>query len=122
MTPRYLSESAKAESFLAEGRALEAALAWGRAARSAPNRAARLELLCGMRSSVELALHQAIYEAKEDGCSWRMLGRYTDMSWQTLHRRYRAKPLRMPPPPEPDAFPLRGKQVLIVDTWSDWGS
>lgn len=120
MTPRHLSQRAEAEGFLAEGRALEAAVAWGRATQAAPNRGARLELLCAMRSSVELALHQAVYEAKEDGCSWRMLGRYTDMSWQTLHRRYSAKPLRMPPPPEPDAFPRRGKHVLIVDTWSDW--
>ena len=56
-----------------------------------------IELLCALRSSAEFALHQAIYEAKEDGCSWRMLGHYTDMSWQTL-RRYRGKPLRMPPP------------------------
>ena len=95
---RYLSESAKAEALLAEGRALEAALAWGRAARAAPNRATNIELLCALRSSAEFALHQAIYEAKEDGCSWRMLGHYTDMSWQTLHRRYRGKPLRMPPP------------------------
>ena len=99
---RYLSESAKAEGLLAEGRAIEAALAWGRAARAAPHRAARLVLLCAMRSSAELALHQAIYEANQDGCSWRMLGHYTDMSWQTLHRRYRGKPLRPPPPPDPD--------------------
>lgn len=118
---RYLSEKAKAEALLAEGRALEAALAWGRAARAAPHRAARLELLCALRSSAELALHQAIYEANQDGCSWRMLGHYTDMSWQTLHRRYRGKPSRLAPPPEPDdGFPRRGKNVLIVDRWSDW--
>ena len=102
MTSRYLSASGKAEALLAEGRALEAALAWGVAARAAPHRAARLELLCAMRSSAELALHQAIYEAKADGCSWRTLGRYTDMSWQTLHRRYRSEPSRLPPPPQPD--------------------
>jgi hypothetical protein len=100
---RYLAESAKAQGLLAEGRALEAALAWGRAARAAPHRAAYLELLCAMRSSAELAIHQAIYEANQDGCSWRVLGRYTDMSWQTLHRRYRGIPLRLPPPPERDA-------------------
>ena len=119
MTPRHLSLSAQAEGLFAEGRALDAALAWGRAVNAAPNRATRLELLCAMRSSVELALHQAIYEAKEDGCSWRMLGHHTDMSWQTLHRRYRARPSRMPPPPKPDAFPRRGKEVAIVDRWSD---
>lgn len=119
MTPRYLSESAKAAGFLDEGRALEAAVAWGRAVKAAPNRATALELLCAMRSSVDLAFHQAIYEAREDGCSWRMLGHYTDMSWQTLHRRYRAKPVRMAPPQKPDPFPRRGKHVLIVDTWSD---
>jgi hypothetical protein len=65
-----------------------------------------------MRRDAELALHQAIYEANQDGCSWRLLAKFTDMSWQTLHRRYRGRPTRMRPPPEDD-FWLRQRRAGI---------
>jgi hypothetical protein len=108
----YLSRTGLAEEFEAEGRAIEAALVRGQAARLAPHRAALIESLCAMRRDAELALHQAIFEANQDGCSWRLLAKFTDMSWQTLHRRYRAHPARMRPPPEGD-FWLRQRRAGI---------
>lgn len=90
----YLSRSDAAAAFQREGKALEAALAWGQAAKVA-NRGEAIEALSALLRNAELALHQAIYEANQDGCSWRLLGRWTDMSWQTLHRRYRHPPIRM---------------------------
>ena len=98
----YVTRSRAAEGLEHDGRAIEAALARGQAARLAPHRAALIESLCAMRRDTELALHQAIYEANQDGCSWRLLAKFTDMSWQTLHRRYRGRPTRMRPPPEKD--------------------
>jgi hypothetical protein len=89
----YLSASQAARALQRDGRALEAALAWGKAARFAPYRDAEIEFLSALLRNAELALHQAIYRANQDGCSWRLLGRWTDMSWQTLHRRYRHRPL-----------------------------
>jgi hypothetical protein len=100
MGARHLSQIAKAELQSREGRALEAAIAWGQAARYAPNRGAQIEALSGLLRNAELALHQAIWEANRDGVSWRILGHYTDLSWQTLHRRYRTPPIRMRPPPD----------------------
>lgn len=108
----YLSRCGLAEELESEGRAIEAALVRGQAARLAPNRAALIESLCAMRRDAELALHQTLYEANQDGCSWRMLGHYTDMSWQTLHRRYRGQPLRMRPPPDRDTW-LRRRHAGI---------
>lgn len=100
----YLSRSSLAAEFEGEGRAIEGALVRGQAARLAPHRAALIESLCALRHDAELALHQAIYEANQDGCSWRLLAKFTDMSWQTLHRRYRGRPTRMRPPPERDTW------------------
>lgn len=107
----YLSRSDAAAAFQREGKALEAALAWGQAAKVA-NRGEAIEALSALLRNAELALHQAIYEANQDGCSWRLLGRWTDMSWQTLHRRYRGRPARMRPPPEGD-FWLRQRRAGI---------
>ena len=106
----YLSRTSLAEEFEAEGRSVEGALVRGQAARLAPHRAALIESLCAMRRDAELALHQAIYEANQDGCSWRLLAKYTDMSWQTLHRRYRGRPIRMRPPPERDTWLHRQRE------------
>ncbi len=100
----YLSRSDRAEGLAGEGLALEAALAWGQAARIAPHAAARIEALSGLLRNAEMALHQAVYEAHEDGASWRVIGHYTDMSWQTLHRRYRGRPMRMRPSPADQAW------------------
>jgi hypothetical protein len=78
-----------------------------------------------MRSDAELALHQAIYEANPDGCSWRLLAKFTDMSWQTLHRRYRGRPTRMRPPPDKDTW-LRsrrqGGRVVTSSFDENWWS
>lgn len=105
-----MSRTGLAEEFEAQGRAVEGALVRGQAARLAPHRAALIESLCAMQRDAELALHQAIYEANQDGCSWRLLAKYTDMSWQTLHRRYRGRPARMRPPPERDTWLHRGRE------------
>jgi hypothetical protein len=113
----YLSRSRAADELEHEGRAIEATLARGQAARLAPHRAALIESLCAMRRDAELALHQAIYEANQDGCSWRLLAKFTDMSWQTLHRRYRGGPTMMRPPPEQDSWLRsrhRPKRVIRV--------
>ena len=106
----------------ARGRAIEATLARGQAARLAPHRAALIESLCAMRRDTELALHQAIYEANQDGCSWRLLAKFTDMSWQTLHRRYRGRPTRMRPPPEKDTWlrSRRQRERLTLSVGDDW--
>ena len=119
----YLSRSGAADEFEREGRAIEATLARGQAARLAPHRAALIESLTAMRSDAELALHQAIYEANQDGCSWRLLAKFTDMSWQTLHRRYRGRPTRMRPPPEKDTWLRsrhRPKRVVTVSVGDEW--
>jgi hypothetical protein len=108
----YLSRSGLAEELEDEGRAVEAALVRGQAARLAPHRAALIESLCAMRRDAELALHQAIYEANQDGCSWRLVAKFTDMSWQTLHRRYRGRPTRMRPPPEGDTWLRRRRDSI----------
>ena len=119
----YVTRSRAAGGLEHEGRAIEAALARGQAARLAPHRAALIESLCAMRRDTELALHQAIYEANQDGCSWRLLAKFTDMSWQTLHRRYRGRPTRMRPPPEKDTW-LRSRhrpeRVVTVSSDDDW--
>ena len=122
-----LSRSGTADEFEREGRAIEATVARGRAARFAPHRDALNESLTAMRSDAEMALHQAlhqaIYEANQDGCSWRPLARFTDMSWQTLHRRYRGRPTRMRPPPEKDTWLLsrhRPKRVVTVSVGDEW--
>ncbi|HZT66882.1 MAG TPA: hypothetical protein VFA11_13925 [Acidimicrobiales bacterium] len=99
MGARHDAKIAEAELQSREGRALEAAIAWGQAARWAPHRAAQIEALSGLLRNAELALHQAVWEANQDGASWRMLGHYTDLSWQTLHRRYHTPPMRMRPEP-----------------------
>ena len=104
MPARHKSAIAKAELHNAEGRAREAAVAYGQAARWAPHRAAEIEDLSAMVSAAELALHQAIWEAHEDGASWRMLGHYTNLSWQALHRRYRTPPARRRPVPADEAW------------------
>ena len=104
MGARYESKVRDAELQSQDGRALEAAIAWGQAARWAPHRAAQIEALSGLLRNAELALHQAVWEANQDGASWRMLGHYTDLSWQTLHRRYRRPPVRMRPEPEDAAW------------------
>jgi hypothetical protein len=104
MGARHDAKVAEAELQSREGRALEAAIAWAQAARWAPHRAAQIEALSGLLRDAELALHQAVWEANQDGASWRMLGHYTDLSWQTLHRRYRPPPMRMRPDPEDAAW------------------
>lgn len=104
MSARHDSQIAKAELHSAEGRAREAAVAYGQSARWAPHRAAEIEDLSAMVAAAELALHQAIWEAHEDGASWRMLGHYTHLSWQALHRRYRTPPARRRPVPEDEAW------------------
>ena len=120
-----MSRPGAADEFEREGRAIEAALARGQAARFAPHRAALIESLCAMRRDAELALHQAIYEANQDGCSWRLLAKFTDMSWQTLHRRYRGRPTRMRPPPEKNTW-LRSRhrpeKVVTVSVGDEWWS
>lgn len=118
----YVTRSRAADALEHEGRAVEAALARGQAARLAPHRAALIESLCAMRRDAELALHQAIYEANQDGCSWRLLAKFTDMSWQTLHRRYRGRPTRMRPPPEKDTWlrSRRRRERFTPSVGDDW--
>ena len=118
----YVTRSRAAGGLEHEGRAIEATLARGQAARLAPHRAALIESLCAMRRDTELALHQAIYEANQDGCSWRLLAKFTDMSWQTLHRRYRGRPTKMRPPPEKDTWlrSRRRRERFTVSVGDDW--
>ncbi|MDA8282839.1 MAG: hypothetical protein M0Z42_05970 [Actinomycetota bacterium] len=119
----YLTRTRAADEFEHEGRAIEATLDRAQAARVAPYRAPLVESLCAMRRDGELALLQAIYEANQDGCSWRLLAKFTDMSWETLHRRYRGQPTRMRPPLEKDTWlrsrhrPERVVTVTFDDNW-----
>ena len=93
----------------ARGRAIEATLARGQAARLAPHQAVLIESLRAMRRDAELAFHQAIYETNQNGRPWRLLAKFSDMSWQTLHRRYRGRPTRMRPSAEDDTW-LRSRR------------
>ena len=52
-----------------------------------------------------------------------VLAKFTDMSWQTLHRRYRGRPTRMRPPPENDTWLRsrhRPKRVVTVSFDDNW--
>ncbi len=93
--------------------------------RNRSHRTALIESLGAMRRDAELALHQAIYEGNQNGCSWRLLAKFTDIPRQTLHRRHWGRPTTMRPPAEDDTwlrsrrrrdrFTLVGRRQLVTE-------
>lgn len=81
------------------GEAVNAMVRWGLAAQSTNDKLQRLEALVAARRQAELAFHQAVWGAvwaRPERHPWREIAPLTGMPWQTLYRRYRDRPERLP--------------------------
>lgn len=81
------------------GVAVNAMVRWGLAAQASGDVLERLEALAAARRQAELAFHQAIWAAVTAGPkphTWRRIAPLTGIPWQTLYRRYRERPERLP--------------------------
>jgi hypothetical protein len=81
------------------GAAANAMVRWGLAAQATDDELERLEALVAARRQAELAFHQAVWAAVSNGPkprTWREIAPLTGMPWQTLYRRYRHRPERLP--------------------------
>lgn len=81
------------------GEAVNAMVRWGLAAQATRDRLQRLEALAAARRQAELAFHQAVWaatSARPKPHTWRQIAPLTGMPWQTLYRRYRHRPDRLP--------------------------
>lgn len=72
---------------------------WGLAAQATDDELELLEALVAARRCAELAFHQAVWGAvwaRPKRHPWREIAPLTGMPWQTLYRRYRHRPERLP--------------------------
>lgn len=72
---------------------------WGPAAQTAGDLLERLGALAAARRQAELAFHQAVWaavSARPKPHTWRETAPLTGMPSQTLYRRYRHRPERLP--------------------------
>lgn len=101
MASRHEVEVALAVQAEGRGDALAATVRWCLAAEAARGDTERLRALGAARRSVELAMHQAVYDARnrEHGRrpGWRALASAAGVPLQTFHHRYRAAPSRSAP-------------------------
>lgn len=94
-------EMERQTALLAEdaGEAINAMVRWGLAAQATDDKLERLEVLVAARRQAELAFHQAVWAAvwaRPKRHSWREIAPLTGIPWQTLYRRYRHRPERLP--------------------------
>jgi hypothetical protein len=87
-------EMERQTALLAEdaGEAINAMVRWGLAAQATDDKLERLEVLVAAR-------HQAVWAAvwaRPKRNSWREIAPLTGIPWQTLYRRYRHRPERLP--------------------------
>ena len=81
------------------GEAINSMVRWGLAAQATNDELQQLEVLVAARHQAELALHQAVWGAvwaRPKRHPWREIAPLTAMPWQTLYRRYRHRPERLP--------------------------
>lgn len=81
------------------GEAVNAMVRWGLAAQATNDELELLEAVGAARRQAELALHQAVWGAvwaRSKRHPWREIAPMTRMPWQTLYRRYRHRPERLP--------------------------
>ena len=81
------------------GEAAIAMVRWGRAAETATDVRERIEAIAAARRCAELALHQVVWGAvwaRPVRHPWREIALFTGIPWQTLYRRYRQPPERLP--------------------------
>ena len=101
MASRHEVEAALAVQAENRGDALAATVRWCLAAAAAHGDMARVRALGAARRNVELAMHQAVHEARnrEHGPKpgWRALASAAGVPFQTFHRRYRPAPVRTAP-------------------------
>lgn len=99
MTSAFAME--RETALLAEeaGVAVNAMVRWGLAAQVSGDALERLEALAAARRQAEMAFHQAVWAAiskRPKPYTWRAIAPLTGMPWQTLYRRYRHRPARLP--------------------------
>lgn len=81
------------------GEAVNATVRWGLAAQATNDELELLEAVTAARRQAELAFHQAVWGAvwaRPKRHPWREIAPLTGMPWQTLYRRYRHRPERLP--------------------------
>lgn len=81
------------------GEATNAMVRWGLAAQAAVELPERLEALAAARRQAELAFHQTVWSAvwaRPHRHPWREIAPLVGVPWQTLYRRYRQPPERLP--------------------------
>jgi hypothetical protein len=81
------------------GEATNAMVRWGLAAQAASDVLERLQALAAARRQAELAFHQAVWSAvwaRPHRHPWREIAPLVGIPWQTLYRRYRQPPERLP--------------------------
>ena len=81
------------------GEATNAMVRWGLAAQAAGDALERLQALAAARCQAELAFHQAVWSAvwaRPERHPWREIAPLVGIPWQTLYRRYRQPPERLP--------------------------
>ena len=81
------------------GEATNAMVRWGLAAQAAGDVLERLQALAAARRQAELAFHQAVWAAvwaPSKRHPWREIAPLVGIPWQTLYRRYRQPPARLP--------------------------
>lgn len=81
------------------GEAVNAMIRWALAAQATSDKLEQVEALANARRCSELAFHQAIWAAvwgRPKRHPWREIAPLTGIAWQTLYRRYRQTPKRLP--------------------------
>jgi len=81
------------------GEATNAMVRWGLAAQAGEDALQRLQALAAARRQAELAFHQAVWSAvwaRPERHPWREIAPLVGIPWQTLYRRYRQPPERLP--------------------------
>jgi hypothetical protein len=86
------------------GDGLAATVRWCLAAEAAPDALRRVAALAAARRNAELAFHQGVWAAatagrtarEARGVPWRALAEAAGLPFQTLYRRYRARPAKLP--------------------------
>jgi hypothetical protein len=98
---KRIFEMERQTALLAEeaGEAVNAMVRWGLAAQATNDELEQIEAVAAARCQAEIALHQAVWGAvwaRPKRHPWREIAPLTGMPWQTLYRRYRHRPERLP--------------------------
>ncbi len=99
MNSQFVTERDTAVLAEQAGEATNAMVRWGLAAQATSDVPERLQALAAARRQAELALHQAVWSAvwaRPHRHPWREIAPLVGIPWQTLYRRYRQPPERLP--------------------------